>query len=154
MCLSSADHERYMHDMALFFIGPFDGCRSELFQTSMDLQLVCLVMDYITWSSMNVNRDTVNDFSLIGRFAIDSIRLVRPTSVTNSFDLPKLCKFVNTEDFKRVASILIHWEGDSVSTPTVTFSSLWNFNLAGLIVIVLHLFFQKFQFSHIVGLTI
>ena len=36
----------------------------------VDLQLVCLVMDYITWSSMNVNRDTVNDFSLIGRFEI------------------------------------------------------------------------------------
>ena len=34
------------------------------------LQLVCLVMDYIIWSSMNVNRDTVNDFSLIGRFEI------------------------------------------------------------------------------------
>ena len=29
-----------------------------------------LAMDYITWSSMNVNRDTVNDFSLIGRFEI------------------------------------------------------------------------------------
>ena len=76
---------------------------------------------------------------------IDSIRLVRPTSVTISFDLPKLCKFVNPKDLKRVASISIHWEGDSVSTPTVTFSSLWNFNLAGLIVIVLHLFFQKFH---------
>ena len=25
---------------------------------------------YITWSSVNVNRDTVNDFSLIGRFEI------------------------------------------------------------------------------------
>ena len=36
----------------------------------VDLQLVCLVMDYITWSSMNVNSDTVNDFSLIGRFEI------------------------------------------------------------------------------------
>ena len=35
----------------------------------VDLQLVCLVMDYITWSSMNVNRDTVNDFSF-GRFEI------------------------------------------------------------------------------------
>ena len=121
----------------------------------VDLQLMCLVMDYITWSSMNmmnVNRDTVNDFSLIGRFeifesnihdtrlmhehwswlgqrisrgqirrpnthciccAIDSIKLVRPTSVTIIFDLPKLCKFVNPDDFKRVASISIHWEGDS-----------------------------------------
>ena len=37
-----------MHDMALFFIGPFEGCRPELFQTSIDLQLVCPVMDYIT----------------------------------------------------------------------------------------------------------
>ena len=27
-------------------------------------------MDYITWSSMNVSRDTANDFSLIGRFEI------------------------------------------------------------------------------------
>ena len=59
-----------MHDMALFLIGPFEGCRPELFQTSIDLQLVCLVMDYITWSSMHLNRDTVNDFSLIGRFEI------------------------------------------------------------------------------------
>ena len=37
---------------------------------SVDLQLVCLAMDYITWLSMNVNRDTVNDFSLIGRFEV------------------------------------------------------------------------------------
>ena len=37
----------------------------------LDLQLVCLAMDiYITWSSMNVNRDTVNDFSLIDRFEV------------------------------------------------------------------------------------
>ena len=27
-------HERYMHDMGLFLIGPFEGCRPELFQTS------------------------------------------------------------------------------------------------------------------------
>ena len=27
-------HERYMLDMALFLIGPFEGCRPELFQTS------------------------------------------------------------------------------------------------------------------------
>ena len=33
----------------------------------VDLQLVCLA---ITWSSMNVNRDTVNDFSLIDRFEV------------------------------------------------------------------------------------
>ena len=57
-----------MHDMALFLIGLFEGCRPELFQTSRFA--ICLVMDYITWSSMNVNRDTVNDFSLIGRFEI------------------------------------------------------------------------------------
>ena len=38
----------------------------------VDIQLVCLAMDYnyITWSSMNVNRDTVNDFNLIGRFEV------------------------------------------------------------------------------------
>ena len=37
----------------------------------VDLQLVCLAMDiYITWSSMNVNRDTINDFSLIDRFEV------------------------------------------------------------------------------------
>ena len=27
-------HERFMHDMALFLIGTFEGCRPELFQTS------------------------------------------------------------------------------------------------------------------------
>ena len=46
---------------------------------------------------------------------------------------PNYEKFVNPEDFKRVASISIHWEGDSVSTPTVTFSSIWIFNFSGTI---------------------
>ena len=57
--------------MALFLIGPFEARVVGLnYFKPVDLQLVCLVMDYITWSSMNVNRDTVNDFSLIGRFEI------------------------------------------------------------------------------------
>ena len=60
-----------MHDMALFLIGRFEGCRPELFQTKrFAISVSSLAMDYITWSSMNVNRDTVNDFRLIGRFEI------------------------------------------------------------------------------------
>ena len=59
-----------MHDMALFLIGPFEGCRPELFQTNRFAISVSIVMDYITWSSMNVSSDTANDFSLIGRFEI------------------------------------------------------------------------------------
>ena len=60
-----------MHDMGLFLIGPFQGCRPELFQTSrFAISVSSHGLDYITWSSMNVNRDTVNDFSLIGRFEI------------------------------------------------------------------------------------
>ena len=52
------------HDMALFLIGRFEGCRRELFQTSR-FTISVSSHGYITWSSMNVNRDTVNDFSLI-----------------------------------------------------------------------------------------
>ena len=57
------------HDMALFLIGRFEGCRRELFQTSR-FTISVSSHGYITWSSMNVNRDTVNDFSLIGRFEV------------------------------------------------------------------------------------
>ena len=52
--------------MALFLIGRFEGCRPELFQTKrFAISVSSLAMDYITWSSMNVNRDTVNDFILV-----------------------------------------------------------------------------------------
>ena len=57
------------HDMALFLIGRFEGCRRELFQTSR-FTISVSSHGYITWSSMNVNRDTVNDLSLIDRFEV------------------------------------------------------------------------------------
>ena len=60
------------HDMALFLIGRFEGCRRELFQTSR-FTISVSSHGYITWSSMNVNRDSVNmvnDFSLIDRFEV------------------------------------------------------------------------------------
>ena len=57
------------HDMALFLMGRFEGCRRELFQTSR-FTISVSSHGYITWSSMNVNRDTVNDFSLIDRFEV------------------------------------------------------------------------------------
>ena len=57
------------HDMELFLICRFEGCRRELFQTSR-FTISVSSHGYTTWSSMNVNRDTVNDFSLIDRFEV------------------------------------------------------------------------------------
>ena len=82
------------HDMALFLIGRFEGCRRELFQTSR-FTISVSSHGYITWSSMNVNRDTVNDFSLIDRFEVfeSSIHDTRLIWIVAS----SLCKyFVNT----------------------------------------------------------
>ena len=52
------------HDMALFLIGRFEGCRRELFQTSRFTITVSSMVEH------EHDRDTVNDFSLIDRFEV------------------------------------------------------------------------------------